>query len=313
MGFNDLKKKRKNSLDKLREAATKENQGGGNSYQDDRFWQPTVDKAGNGSAVIRFLPAPDGEDMPWARVWSHGFKGPKGWFIENCPTSINRDDCPVCKLNSETWDDNDEDAKNVVRNRKRKLSYISNIYVVNDPANSENNGKVFLFRYGKKIFEKVNAMMNPEDPDDTPVDPFDFWDGANFKLSITKVAGFRNYDNSKFKAPSALSDDNSELESVYNSLHSLTQFLAEDQFKSHDELKSRLDKVMGVPGRGVAERNEPKAENEKQAEAPAPQPKAKAAAEPAADTESSPWDDDDDDGDDAKSFFNQLAEDDDEN
>ena len=213
---------------------------------DERLWKPEVDKAGNGYAVIRFLPAPNGEDLPWAQVWTHAFQGPGGWYIENSLTTLGKKD-PVSDLNRELWNSGGEGSpqRAQARNQKRKLNYYSNIYVVKDSANPENEGKVFLYRYGKKIFDKIMESMQPAFEDETPVNPFDLWKGADFKLKITKVAGFWNYDKSEFDAPSVLGDLNDkELEGIWKQEHSLSAYTAEDQFKSYEELKERLDRTL---------------------------------------------------------------------
>ena len=214
---------------------------------DDRFWSPTVDKVGNGYAVFRFLPPPNNEDLPFVRLWDHGFQGPGGWYIENSLTSIGKPD-PVSELNSKLWNSGIESDKEIVRKQKRRLHYISNIYVVSDPANPDNEGKVFLYKYGKKIFDKLNEAMNPQFADEEAVNPFDFWAGANFKLKIRQVEGYRNYDRSEFDKMSPLFDDDSKLENIWKSEHSLKAFLDPSNFKSYDELKVRLTKVLGEGG-----------------------------------------------------------------
>ncbi len=219
------------------------------NYKDDRFWKPEMDKSDNGYAVIRFLPAVEGEDTPWVRVFNHGFKGRGGWFIENCPTTIGKK-CPLCEANSELWNSGDEADKDIARGRKRRLQYIANIMVVEDPKNPANEGKVFLYKFGKKIFDKIMESLQPEFADEEPVNPFDFWKGANFKLKIRKVAGFTNYDKSEFASPSALHDDDEVLEKIWNQQHALAEFTREDQFKSYDELKTRLTMVLSGGARG---------------------------------------------------------------
>ena len=217
------------------------------SSDKDNYWKPEVDKAGNGMATIRFLPASpaDGEDgLPWVKVFSHGFQGPGGWLIDNCLTTNNQQ-CPVCEHNNKLWNSGVEANKNVARNQKRKLNYTANIYVVSDPKHPENEGKVFLFRFGKKIFDKITEAMNPAFEDETPINPFDLWKGADFKLRIRKVAGYQNYDSSEFASQSALLDDDAELEKIWKSEHSLKTLLAPEKFKSYDDLKARLDKVLG--------------------------------------------------------------------
>ena len=214
---------------------------------DDRLWKPQLDKTGNGYAVIRFLPAPDGEDLPWAKLYSHAFQGPGGWFIENSLTTLGQKD-PVSEYNSQLWNSGLESDKDVARKQKRKLSYYSNIYVVKDPVNPDNEGKVFLFKFGKKIFDKITAAMQPEFEDEEPINPFDFWQGANFKLKIKKVAGYWNYDSSEFARPDALLDDDDAMEAIWKKEYSLQSLVAPDQFKTYEELKTRLDYVLGIKG-----------------------------------------------------------------
>ncbi len=221
------------------------------SKDDTRFWQPETDKAGNGMAVIRFLPAAaaDGDDaLPWVRVFNHGFQGPGGWLIDNCLTTLN-EKCPVCEHNSTLWNSGIEANKEIVRKQKRKLSYMANVLIISDPKNPDNEGTVRLFKFGKKIFDKITEAMNPEFPDEKPMNPFDFWEGANFKLKIRQVEGYRNYDKSEFESPSALLDGNdSELEALWKRQYSLNEFLDRKHFKSYDQLKGRLDKVLGLSG-----------------------------------------------------------------
>lgn len=242
MSFKDLKSRSTNSIDKLNAEMEKLNKGS-ESYKDDRFWRPSQDQAGNGYAVIRFLPPSEGEDLPWARLFSHAFKGPGGWYIENSRTTIGDKD-PVSEMNTKLWNSGIESDKDIARDRKRKLNYISNIYVVSDPSNPENEGKIFLYKYGKKIFDKINEAMNPEFDDETPVNPFDLWNGANFRLKIRKVAGYTNYDKSEFASPSALDEDDTVLEKIYNSQYKLTEFTDDSNFKSYEELKNKLERVL---------------------------------------------------------------------
>ena len=247
MSFADLKKQSKlGSLTaKLVKEVEKMNTGSGSS--DDRVWKLDVDKSGNGYAVIRFLPAPNGEDLPFVKLYSHAFQGPGGWFIENSLTTLGQKD-PVSELNSELWNNGTDAGKELARKQKRKLTYISNIYVVKDPANPSNEGKVFLFKYGKKIFDKLTAAMQPEFEDEEAIDPFDFWQGANFKLKAKNVAGYRNYDSSEFAAAAPLLDDDDAMEAVWKKQYSLAELTAADQFKSYDELKKRLEYVLGNKG-----------------------------------------------------------------
>jgi hypothetical protein len=235
-----------NSLDKLLKQVQKDESPvqEKKSYVDERLWKPNVDKAGNGYAVIRFLPAPQGEDLPWVRVWNHAFQGPTGqWYIENSLTTLNQKD-PVSEYNTQLWNSGIESDKEIARKQKRKLQYYSNIYVVSDPSAPENEGKVFLYKYGKKIFDKLMEAMQPAFEDETAINPFDFWEGANFKLKIRKVDGYWNYDKSEFESASALNNDDAALEGIYNKQHSLNEFVAPSNFKSYDELKARLDAVL---------------------------------------------------------------------
>ena len=237
--------KRSNSLDKLLGEVQKENAPQEKkSYKDERLWKPEVDKSGNGYAVIRFLPAVEGEDMPWAKVWNHAFQGPTGqWYIENSLTTLGKND-PVSEMNSAYWNTGIESDKEIARKQKRKLQYFSNIYVVSDSKHPENEGKVFLFRYGKKIFDKLMAAMQPEFEDEKAINPFDFWEGANFKLKIRKVAGYWNYDSSDFDNASAIFDNDAQIEEVWKTQYPLGEFSAASNFKSYEELKTRLDAVL---------------------------------------------------------------------
>jgi len=237
--------KRSNSLDKLLGEVKKENAPQEKkSYKDERLWKPEVDKSGNGYAVIRFLPAVEGEDMPWAKVWNHAFQGPTGqWYIENSLTTLGKND-PVSEMNSAYWNTGIESDKEIARKQKRKLQYFSNIYVVSDSKHPENEGKVFLFRYGKKIFDKLMAAMQPEFEDEKAINPFDFWEGANFKLKIRKVAGYWNYDSSDFDKPTAIFDNDEKIEETWKTVYPLAEFSAASNFKSYVELKNRLDAVL---------------------------------------------------------------------
>jgi len=243
MSLDTLRKS--NSLDKLLGAVQAENAPQEKkSYVDERLWKPELDKTGNGYAVIRFLPAVDGEDLPWAKLWNHAFQGPTGqWYIENSLTTLGQKD-PVSELNTSFWNSGVESDKEIARKQKRKLQYFSNIYVVSDSKHPEKEGKVFLFRYGKKIFDKIMEAMQPAFEDETPVNPFDFWKGANFKLKIRKVDGYWNYDKSEFEAPSAVFDNDDAIEEVWNQQYALAEFTASTNFKSYDELKIRLDMVL---------------------------------------------------------------------
>ena len=258
MSFENLKKQ--SSLGSLTQKLVKEvekmstTSGGG---ADERLWKPEMDKTGNGFAVIRFLPAPDGEELPWAKMYSHAFQGPGGWYIENSLTTIGGKD-PLGEYNRELWNTGTESNKETVRKQKRKLSYYSNIYVVKDPTNPANEGKVFLFKYGKKIFDKVMEAMQPEFEDETPINPFDFWQGANFKLKIVKKDGYWNYDKSEFDRQAPLLDDDDAMEAIWKKEYSLAAVVAPDQFKSYEDLERRMKSVLGQKSaaRAVAEQEE---------------------------------------------------------
>ena len=258
------------------------------SNGDERLWKPEVDKAGNGYAVIRFLPAPDGEDLPWVKMYSHAFQGPGGWYIENSLTTLNQKD-PCSEFNTSLWNSGVESDKQIARNQKRKLAFYSNIYVVKDPANPENEGKVFLYKFGKKIFDKIMGAMQPEFEDESPLNPFDFWQGADFKVKIKKVAGYWNYDSSEFAAASPLLKDDDALESIWKKEYSLSEIVAADQFKTYDELKKRLESVLRLNQAPVTSPIDEEAELEDLSEGRTPE-----ANSPAED--------------DALSYFQKLAE-----
>lgn len=305
----DFKSMKKNSsnFENLTKALADQNQGRTKRDGEERFWQPTVDKAGNGYAIIRFLPSPENEDLPFVRLWDHGFKGPGGWYIENSLTTIGKED-PVSEFNSALWnsvDSDDTPERKQAREQKRRLSYISNIYVVKDPGNPENEGKVFLYKYGKKIFTKLNDLMNPEFEDDTAVNPFDFWSGANFKLKIRQVEGYRNYDKSEFDDPAPLLSDDKELEAIWSKQYSLTELIEPKHFKSYDELKARFNLVIGATNKARA--NEPKAEAPAQKAAAPVKQKAKAAPKQKSDDDES---EEEEEG--SLEFFSRLANEEDE-
>lgn len=254
MSFANLKRSR-GQIDKL-VAAAEAAGGDKKNYKDDRFWKPTVDKANNGYAVIRFLPVAEGNDLPWNRYWDHGFKGPTGqWYIEKSLSSIGGVD-PVGELNSRLWNTGVDSDKEIARKQKRRLHHVSNIYVVSDPGNAENEGKVFLYQYGKKIFDKLMDAMQPEFADEAALNPFDFWEGANFKLKIREVESYRNYDKSEFSSPSALSDDDDALEKIYAKMYDLNEFLDPKNYKSYDELKARMQTVLGHSASAPTQREE---------------------------------------------------------
>ena len=301
MSFENLKRNR-DQISKLVQAA--EQAGGGSteqkSYADDRIWKPTVDKAGNGYAVLRFLPAAEGQDLPWVRYWDHGFKGPTGqWYIENSLTSIGQPD-PVGELNSRLWNSGIDADKEKARAQKRRLHYVTNVLVVQDPSNPANEGKVMLFKFGKKIFDKLMDVMQPSFADETPVNPFDMWEGADFKLKIRNVEGYRNYDKSEFASPSSLYDgDESKLESVYNGLHNLGEFTDPKNYKSYDELKAKLMRVLGED----STLGSPTMAQEQVMNTPAPEPEYKVAEPMTAESMSN-------DDEDTMSYFAKLANED---
>jgi len=293
MTFANLKKQSRlgsltNKLTNEIEKMNKKGTGGA----DERLWKLEVDKAGNGYAVIRFLPAPDGEELPWAKVWSHAFQGPGGWYIENSLTTLGGKD-PVSEYNRLLWNSGNDADKDLARKQKRKLTYISNIYVVKDPTNPENEGKVFLYKFGKKIFDKLTAAMQPEFEDEEAIDPFDFWKGANFKLKAKNVAGYRNYDSSEFSATSALLDDDDALEALWKKQYSLEEFTTADQFKSYGDLEKRLNAVLNTSRPPVAA----EVATEEEEIITAPQTTVTASATPTTGTD-----------DDALSYFQRLAE-----
>ena len=298
MSFQNLKKQSSlgSLTQKLVQQVEKMNKGTGGG--DDRLWKPEVDKAGNGYAVIRFLPAPEGEELPWAKLYTHAFQGTGGWYIENSLTTLGQKD-PVSEYNSQLWNSGMESDKEVARKQKRKLSYYANIYVVKDPTNPQNEGRVMLFKFGKKIFDKITAAMQPEFEDETPINPFDFWSGANFKLKIKKVAGYWNYDSSEFDRQSALLDDDDAMEAIWKQEYSLAELIAPDQFKSYDELKKRLDYVLGnTPARRVVDEE---VADEEVRDEPTFTPSFNRSPEPVA-TKT------DEDEEDALSYFARLAE-----
>src|SRR5210317_334739 len=247
MDFDTLKQSSSN-FDKLTKAieanlGSENKEQNKNKYQDDRFWKPEMDKTGNGYAVIRFLPAPNGEDMPWQRVWSHAFQDKGGWYIENSLTTLNQKD-PVSEENTRLWNTGLDSDKEIARKRKRKLSYYANIFVVSDPKRPENEGKVFLYKFGKKIFDKITEAMQPAFEDETPINPFDFWKGANFKLKLRKVDGYWNYDKSEFESVSQIKESDDQIKAIWEKQHSLKQFVDPSNFKTYDELKEKLNRVI---------------------------------------------------------------------
>ena len=293
--FGALKRNKAENFDKLTASLNKLNSKSSGPGPDERFWKPEVDKAGNGYAVIRFLPESEGEDVPFVRKWDHGFQGPGGWYIENSLTTLGQKD-PVSEYNSMLWNSGIESNKDKARKQKRRLSFISNIYVVKDPSNPDNEGKVFLYKYGKKIFDKLNEAMNPQFEDESPVNPFDLWEGADFKLKIRNVEGFRNYDKSELDVSAPLFDDDEELEKVWKSQHALQEFVNPTNFKTYEELQTKLNRVLGLDGAAPSTT----AESNFQAEPPAEIPEAPAAVQP----EVAASEDDE-----SLDFFKKLAED----
>ena len=298
MSFANLKKQSKlGSLTaKLVKEVEKMNNNGASG--DDRLWKLDVDKSGNGYAVIRFLPAPENEDLPFVKLYSHAFQGSGGWYIENSLTTLGQKD-PVSEYNSQLWNNGTDAGKEMARKQKRKLTYISNIYVVKDPANPENEGKTFLYKYGKKIFDKLTAAMQPEFEDEEAIDPFDFWQGANFKLKAKNVAGYRNYDSSEFAAVSPLLDDDDAMEAIWKKEASLSEFVEPAQFKTYDELKVRLEYVLGKRGARPAAQDSEVQEEEYET---TPVAEARETVSSVASTSSEIEDDD------TLSYFQRLAE-----
>ena len=292
MSFSALKRDSASAFQKLTKELEKVSSGESNA-KDDNLWKPEMDKSGNGYAVIRFLPAPNDEDLPWAKLFSHAFQGPGGWYIENSLTTINKSD-PVGDLNRQLWNSGSDRDKETARKQKRKLSYYSNIYVVQDPLHPENEGKVFLYKYGKKIHDKIVEAMQPAFADETPINPFDFWKGANFKLKIRKLDGYWNYDKSEFDKVSTLGDfDDAELEAIYKSEHSLTAFTDAKNFKTYEELEKRMNTVLNA--RKVAAPVAEEVADEDDNRGPAPSVTAAVAPTPS-------------DEEDVMSYFSRLAE-----
>jgi hypothetical protein len=300
MDFETLKTSSSN-FDKLTKALEQnlnpEDQSNKNKYQDDRLWKIEMDKTGNGYAVIRFLPASNGEDMPWQRVWSHAFQDKGGWYIENSLTTLGQKD-PVSEENTRLWNTGVDSDKEIARKRKRKLSYYANILVVSDPKHPENEGQVKLFKFGKKIFDKITEAMQPAFEDENPINPFDFWKGANFKLKLRKVDGYWNYDKSEFEGVSQIKESDDDIKAIWEKQYPLKPFVAPDNFKSYDELKSKLHRV--ISGTTSAETVE-------SADLPPSQPAAPVKSAEVAQPKSSDMKIDDSD-DDTLDYFSKLAE-----
>ena len=303
MSFANLKRSR-TDFSKLVQAA--QETGGGQQQRtgDPRMWKPTVDKAGNGYAVLRFLPPQEGQDIPWVRYWDHGFKGPTGqWYIEKSLSSLGQQD-PVGEMNSRLWNSGIESDKEIVRERKRRLHYVVNALVVSDPAAPENEGKVFMYQFGKKIFDKIMDVMQPQFPDEKPVNPFDFWEGADFVLKIRQVEGYRNYDKSEFRSPAALYDgDETKLEAVYDQMHPISEFIDPANYKTYDELKAKLSNVLGEAAPRTVKQEVALDDEIPEFDSPSstPQPQPQVTPEPVATAESSMDDED------TMSYFAKLA------
>jgi hypothetical protein len=304
MSFDALKKNRSASLGKLNAQLEKISTKSYSDPNEGKMWKPTRDKAGNGFAIIRFLPASKGEEMPFVRIWDHGFQGPTGlWYIENSLTTINQDD-PVSEFNGKLWNSGVDSDKELARKQKRRLKYIANVLVVKDSSNPDNDGKIFMYQFGKKIFDKLNDLMNPQFEDETPVNPFDLWEGANFRLKIRKFEGYPNYDKSEFDSPSPVSDDDAELERIYNAEHSLQELIDPANFKSYNELKTKLFRVLAldeeasVPAKAEDDEFDLSSMGNQSAAAPTP---SAPEASPEASTSMSMDDDDD------LSIFKELA------
>lgn len=295
MNFKDLKKSSNTSINNLINELEKTKSTGA-KYIDERYWSVPIDeKTGNGTALIRFLPISNGDKIPWVSLYSHGFQGPGGWYIENSLTTLGQSD-PVSEMNTELWNTGVDANKEIVRKRKRKQHFISNILVLSDPKNPQNEGKVFLFKYGKKIFSKIQEKLQPEFADEQPTDVFDYWKGANFRLKIKKVEGYPNYDSSLFEAPSAMFDgDESKLEKLWNTQYSLSAEVAPDKFKTYDELKTRLNKVLG---------NKPATQTSSMVESAPPVMKSVSAAPPSSEV---PWNEEEGE-DEALAYFKNMSD-----
>lgn len=306
LDIQSLRKMRTNDFSKIQSQFEKEaNPGSG--YQDDRIWKLEGDKAGNGTAVIRFLPRHPDDELPWVKMFSHSFQGPTGkWYIENSLTTIGQDD-PISEENSRLWATGLESNQNIARDRKRKLSYYFNILVVSDPKNPQNEGKVFIYRCGKKIFDKIMDKANPTYEDESPVNVFDLWEGANLKLRMRKKDGYVNYDESLFMEPSPVADTDEEILEIVNKQYRLGEFLEQKNFKTYDELKKKFVSVMASDT--FKPQTAEELINEKDEPAVAEAPKAKEKSAPKQKEAKPAWEDDDED-EDLKSFFSKIAEDD---
>jgi hypothetical protein len=296
------------SLDKLRQAmeSASPNQGEKKSYSDDTMWKPELDKSGNGYAVVRFLPTPEGEEMPWVSYWDHGFQGPGGWYIEKSLTTLNKKD-PVSEYNTTLWNSGIEANKEQARKQKRRLHYVSNVYVVSDPKNPDNEGKVFKYRYGKKIFEQLKEAISPAFEDEQAINPFDLREGANFKIKIRKVDGYWNYDKSEFDSTSPLFEDEAKLNTVFSQVHSLNEVIAPSEFKAYEELKEKLDRVLGLSGAVSSSTAESIAED--QEEVPWSNVNTESVADEPVIASADSTSEQSSDGEEAMDYFKRLAED----
>lgn len=310
LSFAELKKQRAATREKLSGDLAKMNTNS-TVKDDDRFWYPETDKAGNGYAVVRFLPAPEGEDVPFVRLWQHSFQGPGGWYIENSLTTIGQQD-PIAEYNNELWNSTSDDnapARQQVRKQKRKLIYISNVYIIKDPANPENEGKVKLFKYGKKVFDKLNEAMNPQYEDETPMNPFDLWEGANFKIKIRQVEGYRNYDKSEFDEQAPLDDDDEVMEEVWKKCNSLQEHIAPDKFKTYDQLKAALERALRKASANLGKTAAEDSPIEEEEEKPARKSFKESAPKKFAEKKAKAIPKDDDEDDDTMNFLQNLADD----
>ena len=282
------------------------NQGEKKSYSDDTMWKPELDKSGNGYAVVRFLPTPEGEEMPWVSYWDHGFQGPGGWYIEKSLTTLNKKD-PVSEYNTTLWNSGIEANKEQARKQKRRLHYVSNVYVVSDPKNPDNEGKVFKYRYGKKIFEQLKEAISPAFEDEQAINPFDLREGANFKIKIRKVDGYWNYDKSEFDSTSPLFEDEAKLNTVFSQVHSLNEVIAPSEFKAYEELKEKLDRVLGLSGAVSSSTAESIAED--QEEVPWSNVNTESVADEPVIASADSTSEQSSDGEEAMDYFKRLAED----
>jgi hypothetical protein len=246
MDINTLRKQRQSSFSKLSAEFEKtvNPQSESKSYKDDRFWKPEPDKAGNASATIRFLNTTDGDELPWVKIFTHGFQGPTGkWYIENSLTTIGEND-PVGELNMRLWNSGSDADKETARKQKRKLSYVANVLIISDPKHPENEGQIKLFKFGKKIFDKIMDKARPTFDDEEPVNVFDYWEGADFKLKMIKVEGYPNYDKSTFAASAPVAKSDEDILDIAKRQHQLREFNDRKNFKTYEELARKLVSVL---------------------------------------------------------------------